>query len=189
VQISSSDGDQSDGGTSSTKSPISFSLKIINPNNTGGEEIIKDLEMLKYTSVEALKTQLSEKFAEGYETQFGYITPGHGMKGKQEKVTTDEQLAAMYENHKKRKRILLWLKCIPNSKKRASSDSDGPQSKRHASLVNMMNEVDELVGKLKEKHSEKYTPVQLNCWAHMINTHKHDSLDFPPKKAFFGKRR
>ena len=38
-----------------------------------------------------------------------------------------------------------------------------------------MNEVDVLVGKLKEKHGEKYTPVQLNCWAHMINTHKHDS--------------
>jgi len=53
----------------------------------------------------------------------------------------------------------------------------------------MVNEVDALVGKLKEKHSEKYTPVQLNCWAHMINTHKHDSLDFPPKKSFFGKRR
>ena len=139
--------------------------------------------------MQALKTQLSEKFAEGYETQFGYITPGHGMKGKQEKVTTDEQLAAMYENHKKRKRILLWLKCIPNSKKRASSDSDGPQSKRHASLVNMMNEVDELVGKLKEKHGEKYTPVQLNCWAHMINTHKHDSLDSLPKKLFFGEEK
>ena len=90
--------------------PISCSLKIINPNNIGGEEIIKDLEMLKYTSVEALKTQLSEKFAEGYETQFGYITPGHGMKGKQEKVTTDEQLAAMYENHKKRKHILTLAK-------------------------------------------------------------------------------
>jgi len=53
VQISSSDDDQSGGGTSSIKSlPISCSLKIINPNNIGGEEIIKDLEMLKYTSVE-----------------------------------------------------------------------------------------------------------------------------------------
>ena len=54
--------------------------------------------------------------------------------------------------------------------------------------MNMMNEVDVLVGKLKEKHGEKYTPVQLYCWAHMINTHKHDSLDSPPKKSFFGKR-
>ena len=96
------------------KSPISFSLKIINPNNTGGEEIIKDLEMLRYTSAEALKTQLSEKFAEGYETQFGYITPGHGMKGKQEKVTTEEEeaypsLVKVYTQFKRREQVLTLM--------------------------------------------------------------------------------
>ena len=53
----------------------------------------------------------------------------------------------------------------------------------------MMSEVDDIVSKLKEKHGEKYTPVQLNCWAHMINTHKHESLDSPPKKSFLGKKR
>ena len=30
-----------------------------------------------------------------------------------------------------------------------------------------MSEVEEIVSKLKEKHGEKYTPVQLNCWANM----------------------
>ena len=53
----------------------------------------------------------------------------------------------------------------------------------------MMSEVDDVVSKLKEKHGEKYTPAQLNCWAHMINTHKHESLDSPPKKSFFWKER
>ena len=179
---------------SSTKLPPTLcSLKIINPNNTGGEEVIKDIEIERHTSVEKLKTQLSDQFSEyteGYETQFGYVTPGHGMKGKQEKVLTDEQLAVMYENHKRRKRILLWLKCVPRaqSKKRASPESDAPQSsKRHAALLTMMGEVDTLVGKLKAKHGEKYTPVQLNCWAHMLNTHKHESLDSPPRKSFLGR--
>ena len=93
--------------------------------------------MDRYTSVDDLKTKLCEQFSEyteGCETQFGYVVPGHGMKGKQEKISTDEQLAVMYEKHKKKKRILLWLKCIPKSKKRASTQGDAPQSKRHASL-------------------------------------------------------
>ena len=52
----------------------------------------------------------------------------------------------------------------------------------------MMSDVDDIVTKLKEKHGEKYSPVQLNCWAHMIHTHKHESLEVPPNKSFFGKR-
>ena len=103
------------------------------------------------------------------------------MKGKQETISTDEELATMYEKHKKRKCVLLWLKCKPRSNKRASPDSaDDPQSKRHASLLNMMSDVDDIVTKLKEKHDEKHTPVQLNCWAYMIHTHKHDSMEEPP---------
>ena len=131
------------------------------------------------------------KYTGGYDTQFGYIIPGHGIKGKQEKIDTDEELVAMYEKHQKRKRILLWLKCKPRSKKRTSSYSDSaetPQSKRHTSLLNMMGEVDTIVSKLKERHGEKYTPVQLNCWAHMIHTHKHETLDTPPSKSFFAKK-
>ena len=143
-------------------------------------------------SVDDLKTTLCEQFSEyieSCETQFGYVVPGHGMKGKEEKISTGEQLAVMYEKHKKKKRILLWLKCIPKSKKRASTQGDAHQSKRHASFLNMMSEVNDIVSKLKERHGEKYTPVQLNSWAHMINTHKHESLDSPPKKSFFGKKR
>ena len=115
--------------------------------------------------------QFSE-YTDGYEIQFGYFTPGHRKKGKQEKIVTDEELAEMY---KKTKRILLWLKCKPKAK--ASSDSDSSLSKRqsasHASLVNMMSEIDSIVESLKPKHGEKYTSVQLNCWVHMIHTHKH----------------
>ena len=70
--------------------------------------------MLRYTSAEALKTQLSEKFAEGYETQFGYITPGHGMKGTQEKVTTEEEeaypsLVKVYTQFKRREQVLTLM--------------------------------------------------------------------------------
>lgn len=111
------------------------------------------------------------------------------MKGKQERLIADEDLKVMYRVHSNKKRINLWLKCKTKSKKRASPDSETSQSKRQASLLNTMNEVDDIVGKLKKKHGDKFTPVQLYCWAHMVNTQKHDSLDVPPNKPFFGKSR
>ena len=51
------------------------------------------------------------------------------MKGKQEKITTDIELSDMYmyETHKKKKRIMLWLKCRPTKKRLESSV---PSSKR-----------------------------------------------------------
>ena len=110
------------------KSPELYSLKIINPNNTGGELIINDLEMPEQpTSAEELKAKVCEQFSkytEGYDTQFGYILPGHGMRGKQETVDTDEELPTMYERFQKRKHFLLWLKCKRRSTKRTvASDS------------------------------------------------------------------
>ena len=177
----------------SKKSTAVYSLKIINPNNAGGELIINDLEIPKLpTSAEEFKAKVCEQFSkyiEGYDTEFGYIVPGHGKKGKQANIDTDEELEAMCEKTKKSKRIVLWLKCKPRSNKRvAPGSSEAPQSKRHASLVGMMSDVDNIVTKLKEKHGDKYTPVQLNCWAHMIHTHKHDSMEEPPNKSFFGKK-
>ena len=111
-------------------------------------------------------------------------------KEREASVDTHEKLAAMYEETKKSKQITLWLKCKPRPKKRVASDSsEVPQSKRHASLLNMRSYVDSIVMKLKEKHGDKYTPVQLNCWAHMIHTHKHESMEEPPNKSFFGKKK
>ena len=97
----------------------------------------------------------------------------------------------MYTLHSKKKRILLWLKCKPpKSTKRSLSDpTDAPQSKRQAALLDLMNGVDTIINQLKEKHGNKYTPVQYNCWAHiMVHSNKHESLDVPPNKPFFGKK-
>ena len=182
------------GNKGSKKSPATYSFKIINPNNAGGELIINDLEVPKRpTSADEFKAKVCEQFSqyvEGYDTEFGYIIPGHGKKGKQASVETDEDLASMYEKTKKSKSVVLWLKCKQRPSKRvASGSSEVPQSKRHASLVNMMSDVDDIVTKLKEIHGNKYTPVQLNCWAHMIHTHKHESMEEPPNKSFFGKKK
>ena len=81
-----------------------YSLKIINPSNAGGEIIIYKVDLREYlrekfASLETTKRRLLElypKHTEGYEILFGYITPGHGMKGKQETISTDEELVSMY---------------------------------------------------------------------------------------------
>ena len=55
--------------------------------------------------MELLKDKLFEtisKYVKDYETSFGYIIPGHGMKGKQVAINTDEELVAMYNFHKKK---------------------------------------------------------------------------------------
>ena len=111
------------------------------------------------------------------------------MKGKQVVLTTAEDIKTMYATHKKSKRFNFWFKCKPKSSKRSadSQPADPPQSKRQASLLTMMNEVDTIVQQLKQKHGTKYKDAQYNCWAHMYHTHKHPSLDEAPKGAFFGK--
>lgn len=106
------------------------------------------------------------KYMKGYNTEFGYIIPGHGKKGKQVSVSNDEELMAMYEKTNKSKHVIFWLKCKPRLNKSVATDSSViPQSKRHASLLSMMSDIDNILTKLKEKHNDKYTLVQLNYWA------------------------
>ena len=168
-------------------------LFAINPANAGGEIVVEKLELQRkqrYTSVDDLKEELFHKFivhTEGYETQFGYIIPGHGKK---ETIDTNEGLETMYTVHQSKKRIWFWLKCIPRpAKKRPSDSSNAPLSKRQSDLMTTMNEVSETFTKLKDQHGEKYTDLQLNCWAHMINTKKYTSFDIAPNKRFFGKKK
>ena len=52
------------------------------------------------------------EYTGGYDSLFGYITSGHGMKGKHEKMITDVELSDLCKTQKKKKRTLLWLKCV-----------------------------------------------------------------------------
>ena len=144
-------------------------------------------------TVEEVKKKLlevSSSHTDGFEIQFSFISPGHGTKGKQIKVDTDEDLKSMYVQHQRKKRIYFWIKCKPKSGKRSAGDFTGeaPQAKRHTALVEMMTEVDTIVQQLKDKHGQKFSDVQFSCWAHMIHTNKHESLETPPNKPFFGKK-
>lgn len=50
-----------------------------------------------------------------------------------------------------------------------------------------MSDVEVIVDELKGKHAEKYSPEQLQAWAHMIQMKRHESYKLPPDKPIFGK--
>ncbi len=102
----------------------------------------------------------------------------------------------MYREHK-RNRIMLsvLLDCgnhMPPVKRRKVSrailehPTDNGDTKRQSKSGQKLARVQEIVKQLKDKHGSKYTTEKLNCWAHMVDMDKHDSLDQPPSLPFFG---
>ena len=59
-------------------------------------------------------------------------------------------------------------------------------SKVAQSLISKRDEVDAIVQKLREKHQDRFTPPQINTWAHCIQMKTHSSYDEPPDKPFSG---
>ena len=133
--------------------------------------------------------------------EFGYIEPGRGLKGKREWIFTEEDIASMIEKHKKSKEMRLW--CYDDGElgqstqrkttaKTSTSHSPehGPESKRprttkYDGFVKKLAKVDEIFKKLDEKHQGKFSPEQLNAWAHLVQSGKYAILDVPPDMPFF----
>jgi hypothetical protein len=116
--------------------------------------------------------------------------PGHGLKGKQKTLATNEDVEAMYDDYEG-KQIRLWIK-RHRPQKRTHSPSPIPSSKARRSgydtHLEKMSEVEIIFEKLQETH-DNFSPEQLRAWAHMLQMKKHDSYELPPDKPFFGKSR
>ena len=132
----------------------------------------------RFNCLNVLTYELRQQFkdyVEDYEFDVGYMSPGHGMKGKQHQFKDDDDLTTMYTEFEKKKRILLWIKCLMRQKRSATSDSDlAPPAKHSGSVyessIQKMHEVDMIVEELKKKHEGTYTPEQIRCWANMLTT-------------------
>ena len=172
-------------------------MKIINPDNKGGYNLEKLNTHAKLTTFDHLQLELSKlKCYECAEYQYGYICPGHGLKGKQKPLVTNEDIDTMYCDCKG-KNITLWVKCCwQHQRKHALSPSHTsndtlPKSKRsnYDTHLQRMSEVELIVDKLKKTHKDGYSAEQLRAWAHMIEMKRHESYDVPPDKPFFRKSR
>ena len=84
-------------------------MKVINPNDKGGYQVEQlQTKYLKLTTVEQIRSELTEQlkgFIDGASCEFGYLFPGHGLKGKQRVIENDEDVVAIYAARQK------WIKC------------------------------------------------------------------------------
>ena len=71
--------------------------------------------------------ELFGKYSNGAEFQLGYLTLGHGFKGKQLLLTNDEDIAKMYGEHQGRRSINLWIKIKAKQHKRPNESSITPR--------------------------------------------------------------
>lgn len=154
---------------------------------------------MKYATVTDFSTQLKSSFLELKSEQaltFGYISPGHGFKGRQQWINDDSDLDEMYEVFHSKKEILIWC-LLPREKpgerkssKRGAEKSDCDKSSKKCKETQKNTQddkpdVSDLIKQLKEKHGNKFSIEQYNAWAQLVRLGKHASLDAPPNYPFF----
>ena len=175
-----------------------YSLKVINPKKKSLYSLHSLPNATKFETVLHVKDAIKE-FLNGEIQEIGYISPGHGAKGKHNSLVNEEDLKSMYDEYQGRRGVnglLLWCyravddssdtqesQSISAPRKRSSSNTkeENPPSK----CAKKMQQIEEIVDKLKEKHLSRYSLEQYNCWTHTIDMGKHDSYDNPPDLPFF----
>ena len=180
---------------------LEYSVKIMNPMKRSDFTIYRWKCPDIFSSLEECHRRLSQefdkeisKYGPNIGLQVGYIEIGHGWKGRQRWLVSNDDITEMYKIYEGKKEILLW--CIgkrkdgPNAKekKRALSEPDTSDERpktKFSKHDEQMVKVDEIFKKLKTIHSSAYSSEQLHTWAHMINLEKHDSYTDPPDKPFF----
>lgn len=148
----------------------------------------------KFTSIDEIKKTVSDA-VDSPVGDIGYISPGHGMKGKKHPLVDEEDMVAMYTLYKGKRNVLLWCYLRSASvaqgsgsgKKRKHGDDEADSAPRSKRAVNekKIQEIEDIVAQLKEKHGSKYKVEHLNAWAHLIHLGKHSSLDTPPNYPYF----
>ena len=151
----------------------------------------------KFESITSVKDAM-KKFLKCDVTDIGYVSPGHGAKGKYNDLINDDDLELMYKEYEGRRGVhgvLLWCcrasggttdaedsQTITKSSQRKRSN---PCAKPPTKCAKNMKQIEEIVDKLKEIYSGLYSLEQYNCWAHTIDMRKHNSYDSPPDLPFF----
>ena len=139
-----------------------------------------------------MKDAIADVVPSGF-TDIGFIEPGHGLKGRKCWITIDADLIELYEQHNSKNcyNILLWcheaIKNYPRKRSFSEISERKPAKKLSSSCAQILSEVKEIVDELQKKHGNSYSIEQLNCWAHMINSEKHDSTEVPPNLPYFKK--
>ena len=115
----------------------SYKVKVINPHGMGGYELhpLDSHEMFSHVQdlKESILTGCQEYIEGDKQLHFGYILPGHGKKGKQIELTSDDELCGMYPRYKGTE-IVLWMKhtVISTTRKRSRTPAESQESDSNA---------------------------------------------------------
>ena len=181
-------------GSSTAQTPA-LSIKIMSAKKKS-DYVVQNLHLnSKISSLESLKEEVLSKCNDriSIDSGFGYIEPGHGVKGKQRWLMCDDDVGEMYSLHDGKKEILLWSyaqNSDQGSKRPRSSidpeeGSSVPKRSKYDKQIDKLREVDEIEDKIRSKSEGKYTEEQIRMWAHLIHMKKHTSYDEPPNKRFW----
>ena len=147
----------------------------------------------KFSSVE----ELIESFDTSLEftpSDFGFIQPGHGLKGRQRWIRDDADLEEMYNDYPKKHDFLLWCYTdvggettaeVIGQKRSAPVEVTSSAPKPKLTCVRKINEVEDIIKDLKQRHGEAFTVEQFSMWAHVVHIGKHVSREAPPNLPFF----
>ena len=101
---------------------------------------------------------------------FGYIVPGHGKKGKQVEITSDDDLREMYPKYKRVTKIVLWMKqTVITTRKRSRTPTESHKSDLSKRSRTSTDPESSASGGFKagrsnyDKHIEKTTVVDEIC--------------------------
>ena len=173
--------------------PYAYSVKIINRGRKSDYTVSKLHSSAKFSSVEELKESFHTAL-DFVPSEFGFIVPGHGLKGRQRWIRDDTDLDEMYSDHPNKQDFILWCYTAVtqvgdgtthkiSGQKRAASTEAAPKSK--STCVRKITEVEEIIKDLREKHGTSFTTEQFSMWAHVIHIGKHSSREAPPDLPFF----
>ena len=182
-------------------------VQVVNPTKKADYTVRTLGTTERFHSHIALQNEFSKSFPDCDCSAISYIIPGHGLKGKKMKISSDEDIQNLYHHKRKRITFSVQLSCAgedvstPPTKRRKGNVITGhdevsettedskkkkKEPKRQSKSEEKLSRVQKIVEKLKEIHGSKHTIEKLNCWAHMLDMDEHNSYDEPPKLPFFG---
>ena len=84
-----------------------YSVKVMNQGRKREYTMRKLMLDNNFSTVADMKESLTSALKFSFDN-FGYIEPGHGLKGRQQWIVQDEDVQEMYKSYCKRREILLW---------------------------------------------------------------------------------
>ena len=172
--------------STSRGSKYRYSVKVMDPGKRSNYDVTVLQNPDRFVSVDEIKQILSTTL-DSQIGEVGYICPGHGMKGRKHALQDDNDVQEMYNSvYRGKYHILLWcyLKSVvvgskqntTGKKRRLDDDGDSAASQSKCTATQKkIEEVEEIVSKLKEKHGDSFKIECLgslnSCWKTFLLRH------------------